>query len=146
VVFVGPDGWTPYSATLAAGAAADGMYVSYAGLPLEQILKTSTTGKAFINAFSKVLNLKKGELPPPYSVYQAQGAQIMLNAIAHSNGTRASVTQQLFKTRVTNGIMGSFHFDKNGDIVPTKAISFDKLSVAKKTGVFVYVSIRKVGA
>ena len=41
--------------------------------------------------------------------------------------------------------MGSFHFDKNGDIVPTKAISFDRLSVAKKTGTFVYVSIRKVG-
>jgi branched-chain amino acid transport system substrate-binding protein len=145
VVFVGPDGWTPYSATLAAGAAADGMYVSYAGLPLETILKTSKTGKTFINAFSKLLNLKPGELPPPYSVYQAQAVQIMLNAIAKSNGTRASVVDQLFKTKVKNGIMGTFQFDKNGDIVPTKAISFDKLSLKKKTGVFVFVSISKVG-
>jgi len=141
-VFVGPDGWTPYSATLAAGAAADGMYVSYAGLPLEHL---GGKGKAFIAAFGKSLGLKKGELPPPYSVYQAQAAQIILSAIAKSNGTRTSVTTNMFKTKVQNGIMGSFHFDKNGDIVPTKAISFDKLSLKKKTGVFVYASILKVG-
>jgi ABC-type branched-subunit amino acid transport system substrate-binding protein len=121
------------------------MYVSYAGLPLEQIEKTSKTGRTFIVNFRKVLHLGKTELPPPYSVYQAQATQIIMNAIAKSNGTRASVTQQMFKQRVNNGIMGTFHFDKNGDIVPTKAISFDKLSVAKKTGTFVYVSIRKVG-
>jgi branched-chain amino acid transport system substrate-binding protein len=141
-VFVGPDGWTPYSATLGAGAAANGMYVSYAGLPLENL---PPKGKAFIAAFGKSLGLPKGTLPPPYAVYQAQAIQIMMDAIAKSNGTRASVTQQMFKIRVNNGIMGTFHFDKNGDIVPTKAISFDRLSVAKKTGTFVYVSIRKVG-
>ena len=141
-VFVGPDGWTTYSATLAAGAAANGMYVSYAGLPLQNL---PPKGKAFIAAFGKSLGLKAGELPPPYSVYQAQAVQIMMDAISKSNGTRASVTQQMFKARVNNGIMGTFHFDKNGDIVPTKAISFDRLSVAKKTGTFVYVSIRKVG-
>jgi branched-chain amino acid transport system substrate-binding protein len=140
-VFVGPDGWTPYSATLAAGSAAQGMYVSYAGLPLE---KLGPSGKKFIRAFSKFLHLKKGELPPPYAVYQAQGAQIMLGAIKRSNGTRASVTSQLFKTRVVNGIMGTFHFDKNGDIVPTKAISFDQLR--GDTGVPVFAVILKVKA
>jgi branched-chain amino acid transport system substrate-binding protein len=138
-VFVGPDGWTPYSATLAAGSAAQNMYVSYAGLPLE---KLSKTGKAFIKAFGKFLHLKKGELPPPYAVYQAQGAQIMLEAIKRSNGTRASVTSQLFKTKVKNGIMGTFHFDRNGDIVPTKAISFDQLR--GNTGVAVFAVILKV--
>src|SRR5213593_3322138 len=138
-VFVGPDGWTPYSATLAAGSAAQNMYVSYAGLPLE---KLGPSGKKFIKAFSKYLHLKKGELPPPYAVYQAQGTQIMLDAIKRSNGTRASVTSQLFKTRVVNGIMGTFHFDKNGDIVPTKAISFDQLRGDK--GVPVFAVILKV--
>jgi branched-chain amino acid transport system substrate-binding protein len=122
--FFGPDGWTPYSATLAAGSAAQGMYITYAGLPLE---KLGTAGKAFIAAFSKSLKLPKGTLPPPYSIYQAQGAQIMLEAIKHSNGTRTSVTSNLFKTNIVNGIMGTFHFDKNGDIVPTKAISLDVL-------------------
>jgi len=140
-VFVGPDGWTPYSATLAAGSAAQNMYVSYAGLPLE---KLGPSGKKFIKAFGKFLHLKKGELPPPYAVYQAQGAQVMLEAIKRSNGTRASVTSQLFKTRVVKGIMGTFHFDKNGDIVPTKAISFDQLR--GDTGVPVFAVILKVKA
>lgn len=140
-VFVGPDGWTPYSATLAAGSAAQNMYVSYAGLPLE---KLGPSGKKFIKAFSKYLHLKKGELPPPYAVYQAQGAQVMLEAIKRSNGTRAAVTSQLFKTRVVKGIMGTFHFDKNGDIVPTKAISFDQLR--GDTGVPVFAVILKVKA
>src|SRR5207253_928919 len=121
-VFVGPDGSTPYSATLAAGSAAQGMYVSYAGQPLEKLTKT---GKKFIKAFKKYLGIKT--LPPPYAVYQAQGAQIMLAAIKRSNGTRASVTAQLFKTKVKNGIMGTFYFDKNGDIAPLKWISFDQL-------------------
>ena len=139
VVFVAPDGFTPYSATLAAGSAAQGMYISYAGLPLE---KVGPVGKRFIAAFSKFLRLKKGELPPPYAVYQAQGAQIMLEAIKRSNGTRASVTSELFKTKVVNGIMGTFHFDKNGDPVPTKTISFDQLR--GDTGVPVYEVVLKV--
>jgi branched-chain amino acid transport system substrate-binding protein len=137
-VFVGPDGWTPYSATLAAGSAAQGMYVSYAGQPLE---KLPATGKKFIKAFKKYLHIKT--LPPPYAVYQAQGAQIMLDAIKRSNGTRASVTAQLFKTKVKNGIMGTFHFDKNGDIAPLKWISFDQLR--GNAGVPVFAVLRKVG-
>jgi branched-chain amino acid transport system substrate-binding protein len=136
-VFVGPDGWTPYSATLAAGSAAQGMYVSYAGQPLEKLGKT---GKKFIKAFKKYLGIKT--LPPPYAVYQAQGAQIMLDAIKRSNGTRASVTAQLFKTNVKNGIMGTFHFDKNGDIAPLKWISFDQLR--GNNGVPVFAVLRKV--
>ena len=137
-ILVGPDGWTPYSATAAAGSAAQGMYVSYAGLPLE---KLPATGKKFVKLFKKYLGIKT--VPPPYAVYQAQGAQIMLNAIAHSNGTRASVTAQLFKTHVKNGIMGTFHFDKNGDIAPLKWISFDQLR--GNTGVPVFAVLRRVG-
>jgi len=130
VQFAGPDGWTPYSATLGAGSAAQGMLITYAGLPLE---KLPATGQAFIKAFSKYLKIPAGQLPPPYSIYQAQGAQIMLNAIAKSNGTRADVTTKMFATHVKNGIMGTFHFDKNGDITPTKAIAMDRLK--GKTGV-----------
>jgi ABC-type branched-subunit amino acid transport system substrate-binding protein len=113
------------------------MYVSYAGLPLE---KLPPTGKKFIKAFKKYLGLKT--LPPPYSVYQAQGAQVLLEAIKRSDGTRASVTAELFKTNVKNGIMGSFHFDKNGDPVPTKAISFDQLR--GNTGIPVWEVVLKV--
>jgi branched-chain amino acid transport system substrate-binding protein len=136
--FFGPDGWTPFSATAAAGSAAQGMYITYAGLPLS---KLPPTGKTFIAKFATYLKLKSGDVPP-YSVYQAQGAQIMLSAIAHSNGTRASVTQQLFKVHVVNGIMGTFHFDKYGDIVPTKAITLSKLK--GKEGIYADAVILKV--
>ena len=42
------------------------------------------------------------------------GANVM-TAIKNSNGSRASVTKNLFKTRVKNGILGTFKIDKNGD-------------------------------
>ncbi len=89
VVFVGPDGWTPYSATLGAGSAAQNMYISYAGQPLERL---GPTGKKFIKHFRAYAKIK-GNMPP-YAVYQAQAAQIMLGAIARSDGTRASVVKE----------------------------------------------------
>ena len=119
--FAGPDGWTPYSATLGAGSAAQDMYVSYAGLPLRSSARpgrSSSPGQVRESSSARL---------PPYAVYQGQTAQIMLDAISRSDGTRASVTSELFKAHVKNGIMGTFHFDKNGDTVPLKAISFDQL-------------------
>ena len=136
-VFVGPDGWTPYSATAAAGSAAEGMFISYAGLPLQQL---GARGKAFqvgLRAYAKI----KGQMPA-YAVYQGQSAEIMFAAIARSNGTRASVTSEVFKTNVKNGIMGDVRFDKNGDTVPTKAITFSKM--VSGDGVYAFVVITKV--
>ncbi len=138
VVFVGPDGWTPYSATLGAGSAAQGMFISYAGQPLE---KLPATGKKFIAQFRAYAKIK-GNMPP-YAVYQAQAAQVMLDAIGRSDGTRASVVKELFKTNVKNGIMGTFRFDRNGDTIPFKWISFDQLR--GKNGVPVYAVVEKVG-
>ncbi len=138
VVFVGPDGWTPYSATLAAGSAAQNMYISYAGQPLEKLPPAGRKFVAQFRAYAKI----KGNMPP-YAVYQAQAAQVMLDAIARSDGTRPSVVKELFKTNVKNGIMGTFRFDKNGDIVPFKWISFDQMR--GKNGVPVFAVVEKVG-
>ncbi len=137
-LFAAPDGFTPYSATLGAGEAAQGMYVSYAGQPLQKLGKA---GKAYIAAFRKYAHIK-GNMPP-YAIYQGQSAQILLNAVAKSNGTRKSVIQQMFKTRVKNGIMGTFHFDRNGDTLPLKWISFDRLS-GTDTGTYAFVVVTKV--
>jgi hypothetical protein len=46
-----------------------------------------------------------------------QAAEILLDAIARSEGTRASVTRERFRTRVTDGIRGDIRFDRNGDLV-----------------------------
>ena len=48
----------------------------------------------------------------------AQAVEVLLDAIAASDGTRASVVDRLFETNVSNGILGSFSFDRRGDIVP----------------------------
>ena len=39
----------------------------------------------------------------------------MLDAIAASDGSRASVIEQLFNTKVTDGYLGSFEINENGD-------------------------------
>jgi hypothetical protein len=44
-----------------------------------------------------------------------QAAAVLLDAIAASDGTRASVTRNLFRTRVEDGILGTFELDGNGD-------------------------------
>jgi branched-chain amino acid transport system substrate-binding protein len=138
VKFVAPDGFTPYSATLEAGSAAQGMVISYAGQPLQ---KLGPAGKKFMAQFRAYAKIK-GNMPP-YAVYQAQAAQILLGAIARSNGTRASVVRAMMRSKVTNGIMGTFRFDKNGDIVPNKWISFDRLKGSG--GVYEFAVVTRVG-
>jgi branched-chain amino acid transport system substrate-binding protein len=109
VKLIAPDGFTPISAVVKdAGAAAEGMTVSVAGLPNNQL---KGAGKAFVAAFTKV----NGKEPDPYSVYAAQAAEVMIQAIATSDGSKASVARNLFKTDVKNGILGSFKIDANGD-------------------------------
>jgi branched-chain amino acid transport system substrate-binding protein len=106
-----PDGFTPISAVVqGAGAAANGAYVSVAGVPNSQL---KGTGKAFLVAFTKALG---GTQPDPYAVYAAQAAIVLLNAVSKSNGTRASVTQQIFKTNLPNSITGTVAFNANGDV------------------------------
>jgi serine/threonine protein kinase len=50
----------------------------------------------------------------------AQAAEVVMKAIARSHGTRASVLRELRATRVRDGILGDFRFDRNGDIKPAK--------------------------
>jgi hypothetical protein len=43
---------------------------------------------------------------------------VLQDVIARSDGTRASAVDELVRTKVTDGILGSFSFDRFGDIVP----------------------------
>ena len=109
VQLIAPDGFTPLSAVVdGAGTAAEGLLVSVAGLPNKQL---KGAGKAFLAAFGKSV----GKEPDPYSVYAAQAAEVLLAAIARSDGSRGSISAELFNTKVTNGILGSFTINKNGD-------------------------------
>ena len=110
VKVLAPDGFTPISAVAQqAGSAAEGTYVSVAGLP-NTALKGA--GAAFIKNFTKA----DKRAPDPYSVYAAQAAEVMVGAIARSNGTRADIAKQLFKLKLPNSILGTVSFNANGDV------------------------------
>jgi branched-chain amino acid transport system substrate-binding protein len=90
------------------GPAADGSYVSVAGQPPETL---TGDGAKFVKDFGAEI----GARPNQYSADAAQAMLVLLDAIAKSDGTRASVTTNLLQARVTNGILGTFSIDPNGD-------------------------------
>ena len=79
--------------------------------------RTSRSSPRPENGSCEDLRARTGKPSQFYTAYAAQSAEILLDAIARSDGTRASVTRELFKTRVENGILGDIRFDKNGDPV-----------------------------
>jgi branched-chain amino acid transport system substrate-binding protein len=96
------------------GPAAVGMYVSIAGRPNDRL---PPAGRRFVDAFAATQ--ANPRVPSYAAAYAAQSTEILLDAIAHSDGTRASVTKQLFASKVGGGILGSFAFTHDGDMTPT---------------------------
>lgn len=113
VKLLAPDGFTTQS-TLepeqGGAKEAVGMYASVAGVPPEQL---TGAGKEFVATFKQ--EALAGEPIDPYAAYAAQAAEVMLDAIANSDGTRAGVIEQLLQTKVQDGILGSFDINENGD-------------------------------
>ena len=111
VAILGPDGLTPLPLLVEqAGEAARGVYVSLAGVVTERL---PPAGSRFVERFGRT---QGGAEVEPSAVYAAQAADVLLDAIARSDGTRASVIDELFATRVERGLLGSFGFNRNGDI------------------------------
>ena len=87
------------------------MLVTVPGFPPDTL---PPAGKRFVRAFGPS-RIEARQLGAPET---AQATEVLLAAIARSDGTRASIVRELFATRVKNGILGSFSFDRNGDVVP----------------------------
>jgi branched-chain amino acid transport system substrate-binding protein len=104
-----PDGFTTQQTIDEAGTAAAGMYMSVAGVPIDEF---KGKGAEFAKAFKPTLGGKEID---PYAIYGAQAAQVMLDAIAASDGSRADIIAKLFQTKVSNGYLGSFDINENGD-------------------------------
>ena len=104
-----PDGFTTQQTIDEAGTAAAGMYMSVAGVPIDEF---KGKGAEFAKAFKPTLGGKEID---PYAIYGAQAAQVLLDAIAASDGSRADVIAKLFQTKVNNGYLGSFDINENGD-------------------------------
>jgi branched-chain amino acid transport system substrate-binding protein len=104
-----PDGFTTQQTIDEAGTAAAGMYMSVAGVPIDEF---KGAGAEFAAEFKPTLGGKEID---PYAIYGAQAARVMLDAIAASDGSRASVIEQLFNASVKDGYLGSFDINENGD-------------------------------
>jgi branched-chain amino acid transport system substrate-binding protein len=127
VQIFGPDGWTPISATIeGAGAAANTMYVTQPGIPVDQL---KAGGKEFVDGFTAA----EGKAPNPYTVYAAQAAVVLLDAIERAGEfDRPKVAEELFNTDIKDGILGDFQFDENGDTT-LGAVSVYQIKAGEET-------------
>jgi branched-chain amino acid transport system substrate-binding protein len=110
VKLLAPDGFTQQSTIDESGPASKGMYMSIAGVPIDAFKGAALD---FIDGLQK--GPLSGAAIDPYAIYGGQAAQVLLDAIAASDGTRSDVITKLFDTNVQNGLLGSFKIDDNGD-------------------------------
>ncbi len=87
------------------------MYVAVAGVAATD--RFPSAGVRWVRRFAAT---QPGRRVDPWAVYAAQATEVLLDAIARSDGTRASVLREVFATTVRNGLLGSFSFDANGDV------------------------------
>ena len=113
VLLMLPDGFTTdavFQRSQGGTPKANGAYFSVAGVGIDQYKGAAQT---FISGFKSQLG---GKPVDPYAILGAQAAKVLLDAIAKSDGSRGSVISNVFKTHVSNGLIGSFSLNKNGDL------------------------------
>jgi branched-chain amino acid transport system substrate-binding protein len=92
VKMLGPDGFTGYP-DLDKQPESQGMYLTFAGLSTAQLVQGGGAAAKLIDAFKA----KYGKPPATnYALYGVAAVQVILAAIAKSDGTRASVTNAVF--------------------------------------------------
>jgi branched-chain amino acid transport system substrate-binding protein len=117
VMLMLPDGYTTDAVFQRAEGGtpnAKGAYFTVAGVGID---KYKGAALKFINGFKSTL---KGKPVDPYAILAAQSGRVLLDAIEKSDGTRSSVITNVFDTKVDNGLIGSFAFNKNGDLTGAK--------------------------
>jgi branched-chain amino acid transport system substrate-binding protein len=114
VKLLAPDGFTTQQTIDEAGEAARGMFLSVAGVPIDEF---KGAGKQFADSFEA--ERLKGKRIDPYAIYGAQAARIILDSIAKSDGSRADIIKKMFEAKVQDGLIGNFEINENGD--PAKA-------------------------
>ena len=95
----------------ATGGAARGFYVATSDVPRTDIGLTPK-GRRFMKAYGQEVELGG------FVLEAAQATELVVQAIARSDGTRASVLRELKASRVRDGLLGTFRFDSNGDLTP----------------------------
>jgi branched-chain amino acid transport system substrate-binding protein len=82
-----------------------------AGAPVDQF---KGKGGEFAKKFQD--EVLKGKPVDPYAILAVQAADVVLQAIENSDGSRQSIVDELFKLKVSDGYIGGFEFNENGDV------------------------------
>jgi branched-chain amino acid transport system substrate-binding protein len=117
VMLMLPDGFTTDAIfDRAEGGTPDakGAYFSVAGVGID---KYKGAALDFINGFKSTLG---GKPVDPYAILGAQAGQVLLDAIEKSDGTRSDVIAKVFDTKVSDGLIGEFSLNENGDLTGAK--------------------------
>ena len=111
---MGPDGINEAAFVDAAGAAAEGTYGSFPGVPGSKL-----TGKG-AEWYQRYKQQFQGE-PDPYAAYGYEAANVALAAIEKA-GTkdRAAIRDAVFSTRNYDGVLGMWSFTDTGDTTATE--------------------------
>lgn len=114
VLFIGPDGIFVDELLTQAGDAADGIYVTFGGLPESEL---SAEGQEFVDNYESQYD----DSIQPYTAYAYEAANVMLDAIeraAEDAGgvpERQAVIEEVLATEDYEGVLGTWSFDDEGD-------------------------------
>jgi branched-chain amino acid transport system substrate-binding protein len=114
VKIMGPDGIYEKAFIDAGGAAAEGTYITFGGVPAPKL-----TGKG-ADWYRKYKDQFKAE-PEAYASYGYEAARVALDAIQRAGkADRAAIRDALFATKDYDGVLGKWSFDRNGDTTLTQ--------------------------
>ena len=114
VFFVGPDGIFVDELLGQAGDAANGIYVTFGGVPESEY---SAEGREFVETYESEYD----DEIQPYTAYAYEAANVMLDAIERAADEaggvpeRQAVVEQVFATEDFEGVLGTWSFDEEGD-------------------------------
>lgn len=94
-------------------AGAENVEGAYGTAPTQPPSQLTGAGAEFIEAFQE--REGEGANIEVYTIYAAAAAQIALDAIARSDGSREDVVAKMFETDLPDTVLGPFSFDENGD-------------------------------
>jgi branched-chain amino acid transport system substrate-binding protein len=88
----------------------NGSYGTAPTIPAEQL---TGAGAEFIAALQE--RIGADTFVEPYTIYAAAAAQVMLDAISRSDGSREDVIAKLAETNLSDSVVGQFSFNEDGD-------------------------------
>ena len=109
VAFVGPDGLINQAFVDAAGSAAEGAFITFAGLPPQQLEGPGAT-------WYETMKERVGHEPDAYSAYSFEIAVVALQAIDQvQEKDRRAILDAMFATEGFRGLLGTWSFTETGD-------------------------------